>query len=101
MEEGEVLVSGAKVIGLGREGGACGGGVPLGKGCHESGGFRARERRGGGGWGFKGSGERNLLVVPDDLACGLDAGGEGVVRRHAIRHEEGGRCDALQLHLQQ
>ena len=39
-------------------------------------------------------------MVPDDLVCGLDAGGEGVVRRHAIRHEEGVWCHALQLHLQ-
>ena len=41
-----------------------------------------------------------LLVVPDEFPCGFGTGGEGVVRRHAVRHEESGRCHALQLHLQ-
>ena len=48
----------------------------------------------------KEEGRGYLLVVPDEFPCGLDAGGEGVVSRRAIRHEEGGRCHALQLHLQ-
>ena len=41
-----------------------------------------------------------LLVVPDEFPCGFGTGGEGVVSCHAVRHEEGGRCHALQLHLQ-
>ena len=55
---------------------------------------------GEGGWGWGGGGvERHLLVVSYELSCGIYAGGERVLRRHAVGHHCR-RRRALQMRLQ-